>query len=375
MNLIGDWGGFEKLIAALHETGNVKVEHNVTLVGESGAPRQIDVLVTHTEGLYTHRILVECKCWRSAVERLHVDAMVTAVKDLKASRGVFFTTVGYQSGAETTAKANGIELFVVRELSDDEWGGPGRVVDLYLHVVERGVGQFAFPQTTALAPPGTLPSTIAIEARLGRDGVFETSTPVIVSADAEHPEEESTLERVLMEAFDQGAALMLGAPGILQGGEPCTKSSKARVSFIINRPLVLVKAGVPITLRNFEYDMLLRTSQSRVIVDRGDNFLFSLAVVNFVTGQVHAGSRRRGELVSKLVPLAVPEPTEGAAIMKNGSVLRILAPGVQNIETLPSKPPDLVPYVYDMTRKTNLGVVVDGGDAPNRDASDGSTVP
>src|SRR5580692_9275408 len=136
MKLIGDWGGFEKLIAALHETGDVKVEHDVTLVGESEAPRQIDVLVTHTEALSTHRILVECKCWRSAVERLHVDAMITAVKDLKASRGVFFTTVGYQSGAGAVAKAYGIDLYVVRELSDEEWGGPGRLVDLCLHVIE-----------------------------------------------------------------------------------------------------------------------------------------------------------------------------------------------------------------------------------------------
>ncbi len=361
MKLIGDWGGFEKLIATLHETGNVRVEHNVTLVGESGAPRQIDVLVTHTEGLYTHRILVECKCWRRAVERVDVDAMITAVKDLKASRGVFFTTAGYQSGAETVATAHGIDLFVVRELTDDEWGGPGRVVDLYLQVNERGVGNFAFPQTTALALPGTVPSAITIDARLGRDGVFETSTPVIVSADAEHPEEESTLERIVMDAFDQGAGLMLGAPQVLRGGEPCTESRKARVSFIISRPLVLVMAGTPITIRNFEYDMLLRTSQSRIIVDRGDNFHFSLAVVNFVTGQVHAATRRR-ESVSKLVPVVTTEPKDDAAVAKSGTVIRILAPGVYDILTLPSKPPDLVPYVYDMTRKTNLGPAVAGGD-------------
>ncbi|GMA60755.1 NERD domain-containing protein [Alicyclobacillus fastidiosus] len=50
--LVKDWGGFERLVADLHNTGDVKVEHNVVLKGRSGAPRQIDVLITHTHGLY-----------------------------------------------------------------------------------------------------------------------------------------------------------------------------------------------------------------------------------------------------------------------------------------------------------------------------------
>src|SRR5689334_918012 len=135
MDLVGDWGGFEELVAKLHETGTVTVQRDVTLVGKSGAPRQIDVLVTHTEGLYTHRILVECKCWKTEVKRTHIDAMVTAMNDLSASKGVFFTTKGYQSGAETMARASGIELFRVRDLTDEEWGGPGRVVSLFIHII------------------------------------------------------------------------------------------------------------------------------------------------------------------------------------------------------------------------------------------------
>jgi hypothetical protein len=43
-DLVTDWDGFEKLVATLHETGEVTVEHNVVLPGRSGAPRQIDCL-------------------------------------------------------------------------------------------------------------------------------------------------------------------------------------------------------------------------------------------------------------------------------------------------------------------------------------------
>src|ERR1700722_4689178 len=128
---------------------------------------------------------------------------------------------------------------------------------------------------------------------------------------------------------------------------------KARASFIINRPLGLRQGNVMVVLPKFEYDMLVRTSQSRIVVDRSDNFLFTLAVVNFVTGQVQAASRRRGHEVSKLVPLAAPQPNEDSGVIRNGAVLRVLAGGIQNIETMASTPPRLPPFVYDVTRRTN----------------------
>lgn len=101
--MVKDWGGFERLVADLHNTGAVKVEHNVILTGRSGAHRQIDVLITHTQGFYTEKIIVECKYWNTKIKRLHVDAMVAQLQDLNASKAVFFTVKGCQSGAKTMA--------------------------------------------------------------------------------------------------------------------------------------------------------------------------------------------------------------------------------------------------------------------------------
>src|ERR1700730_16684498 len=92
---VSDWGVFERLVAQLHETGSVTVEHNVTLTGRSGATRQIDVLVRHREGLYEHLIVVECKYRNAPIERLHVDALATTIKEVGASRGVLFSTEGF----------------------------------------------------------------------------------------------------------------------------------------------------------------------------------------------------------------------------------------------------------------------------------------
>lgn len=46
-DLIGGWGGFEKLVVALNETGNVLIEHNVVLLGKSS--------VTKTNKIYLFR--------------------------------------------------------------------------------------------------------------------------------------------------------------------------------------------------------------------------------------------------------------------------------------------------------------------------------
>jgi hypothetical protein len=89
-DLVKDWGGFEKLVAELHETGEVTVEHDAILPGRSGAPRQTDVLIRHKQGLYEHLVVAECKYWNSPVERLHVDALATTVREVGASRGVIF---------------------------------------------------------------------------------------------------------------------------------------------------------------------------------------------------------------------------------------------------------------------------------------------
>jgi Restriction endonuclease len=78
--LVTDWGGFERLVVELHETGEVTVQHNVTLTGRSGTPRQIDVLIRYKQGLYEHLIIAECKYWNSSVRREDVDALAMTVR-------------------------------------------------------------------------------------------------------------------------------------------------------------------------------------------------------------------------------------------------------------------------------------------------------
>ncbi len=62
-DVVSDWGGFEEFVKEIHDSGDVVVERDVILTGRSGAPRQIDVHVTHSQGPYKYSTLIECKYW------------------------------------------------------------------------------------------------------------------------------------------------------------------------------------------------------------------------------------------------------------------------------------------------------------------------
>jgi Nuclease-related domain len=109
-DLVTDWDGFEKLVATLHETGEVTVEHNVVLPGRSGAPRQIDVLIRHKQGLYEHLVVAECKYWNSPVERLHVDALATTTIMMTTANSSLHGLLSLNNAAGTAGSMRVLEI-------------------------------------------------------------------------------------------------------------------------------------------------------------------------------------------------------------------------------------------------------------------------
>jgi hypothetical protein len=314
--LVSDWGGFEELIAKLHETGTVKVERDVTLTGKSGATRQIDVLVTHTEGLYTHRILVECKYLTRNVERAHVDEMLKSMDELNASKGVIFTTKGYQSGAETQAKFDGVDIFVVREITDEEWGGPGRNIDFFIHIVSLAFGKMEFPGAMLPMIPGQKPPTVNLSVVAGENG-FESSTPVT------HKGKASTIEKIL----NGIAKLVMGRVNTwrvtFNGGTDCTVYLGHPTNLVFDPPLIMPIEGSPFpaSLPGLTCEIAVRITQSRFKFDRGDRYLFALAVENCITGTVYAASRPKDGEFTSLQELA--KPPANSEPLRNGSIMRV----------------------------------------------------
>ena len=334
-NLINDWGGFEKLVAKLHETGAVEVQHDVTLVGKSGAPRQIDVLVKHREGLYEHLIIVECKYWKDHVKRLHVDALIAAVDDLNASRGVIFSINGFQEGAVLAAKSAAIELFRVRELTDEEWGLPGRVVDFYLQVIQGSFGNPILYNPKTLAQGGTEPKPISINLNFDEKGPV-SSTPLLLPNGQPAI---NRLEKYIWDAVQEGLR-GFNAPGIpLNEGRDGTSYFVAPMNLVPDKPFAIPQGNMLLVTPGISFDLGIKVSQSRMQHDRAAIYLFSLAVENCVNGSVSSAARPKDQDNTELTLLPKPSPEPAKDVMVNGSILRVVVTVMFPFEEMRDKNP------------------------------------
>ena len=314
-----DWGGFEQFVAELHRTGSVTVEHNVTLVGRSGAPRQIDVLVRHKEGLYEHLIVVECKYRKSPVERHDVDAMETTVREVGAARGVIFSTSGFQRGTIKQAAAAKIGLFKIRPLEDDEWGRPGRHLDLWLHLVGFSIGNLEMPGSMRAGPPLPGPLPLALDST---EGGRSSVTPLEIPG-----RPKTTLEELLLRTA-RGSAEQLYRPVVLDfdGAEEGELLRKIKVRIKPDKAAEVTTMGTVLLLPEIAYELGVKITQSRIRVDRGSDYAFVLAVEDCISRTMTIASRRQADDRTTLTDTD-DTPEEGEPY-ENGSIASLWLRGL-----------------------------------------------
>jgi len=103
---------------------NIAVEHNKILKDRNGVERQFDVYWKYEIGGITYESVIECKDYASAVSIEKIDALLGKLHDFPNIRGILATTNGYQSGAETKAKGNNIDVLVIRKADNREFTAP-----------------------------------------------------------------------------------------------------------------------------------------------------------------------------------------------------------------------------------------------------------
>lgn len=318
-----DWGGFEQFVAELHKTGTVVVEHNATLKGKSGAPRQIDVLVRHKEGLYDHLIVVECKFRKSPIKREHVDSMATTIREVGASRGVIFSTNGFQSGAIEQAKQENINLYKVRLLEDDEWGKSGRNVDLWLQLITISIGAFEAPGSMCVGPPPAGPLALVLD---NSDERQSTQTPLIIP---DNPP--TTLEALLIKTARKSARNAYKPVVIdFDGAEEGSLKRKLKVRIKPKLAAEVHSMGALLLLPEITYELGIKISQSRIQIDRGADYIFVLAVEDCVNKAMTIASRASvDEYTSFAQPLRDASTEEP---FQNGSISAMWLSGMTPFE-------------------------------------------
>lgn len=321
-DLVKDWGGFENLIAQLHETGEVTVEHNVVIPGRSGAPRQIDVLIRHKQGLYEHFVVAECKYWRTPVERLHVDALAITVREVRASQGVIFSTKGFQAGAITQAAHDNIDLFVVRDLTDEEWGLPGRHVDLFLHAVGISIGNVQFH--TPFSYPGEEPSNPKLDLHIGKPDT-DSHTPI-----AWEGKNDKTLEEMLSRVARETAQKSFKpVPVQFENGFDGEMRFRVQVDIKPQTPIRASVNGGTVFFPRITFDLGVSITQSRIQIDKAEKYSFALAVEDCVKRNVIAATRCNSDDVTTLTSLNLVAPAASEDVFKNGSLMTLWLEGLQ----------------------------------------------
>lgn len=315
-----DWNAFERFIKELHAAdGDVIVQHNVTEIDRYGAKRQIDVKIVRKSPLYTLTTLVECKRWKEPVGRDRVDVLAASLEGLAANHGAIFTTTGFEEGAVAYARSKGIELYLVRDLSDQEWGLPGRHLHFHLHMAAAELRNVQFaaaaiPLIDELEPDFKLHIDLRPEKALDPQfDLFSTSTgergASLVSLLGE-------AHRLLLSFVSQlKPARDWSQRGILQ------LSARAELDLTATPfcQLRLQKAAVRIERVGFEF--ITHISRSEISVDRGASLDFAVMVESFVSEQRLIAQREKQD--SRIHMHAHQPDTSTDAPLENGSIFRM----------------------------------------------------
>lgn len=122
---------YEKFVAELQQAllnaemftnqNNITVEVNKIITDSCGINRQFDIYWEYELGGITYKTVIECKDYNSKVSVDKIDALIGKIRDIPDLKPVFATKTGYQSGAETKAEQNKVDLLIVREQNDSDW--------------------------------------------------------------------------------------------------------------------------------------------------------------------------------------------------------------------------------------------------------------
>ena len=103
------------------EQKNIEIEINKKILDNFGIEREFDLYWEYELAGVTYKTVIECKDYASRVSIEKIDALIGKIRDIPDLKPVFATKTGYQSGAEAKAKANRMDLLIVRKQRDDDW--------------------------------------------------------------------------------------------------------------------------------------------------------------------------------------------------------------------------------------------------------------
>jgi len=331
-----DWKEFELFIAEVYkDSDKVIVEHDVTLIGKSNAKRQIDVRVTQITKLHTYITIIECKRWKEPVTRQVIDVLYASVEDLNANKGVIFTTKGYEKGAIEYAKSKNIDIFIVRDIRDDEYGSPGKAFSLYLQMFNAKLENFDVKNPRYFSPlglqPKSPPPSFAIHF------TKEQEYPEHLQLFSLNKEKGPNLVKLLI---DIRADLLEKTSDsfnhLLQpenGTPEFVLKTRVKLNFTDYKFRYIKYDSGFIELETMYFDFYRCISQSKMNFDRTESVDFALIVENYISKQRNfiSKSKEKSEInLSK--PIIDDKDIDESEIVQDNSMIKITTEHYVNFE-------------------------------------------
>lgn len=323
LDIIKDWDGFEQLIADLHKTGNkISVKRNIKMIGKSGVNRQIDIVLSQKDGLYEIKTIIECKYWNKKITRSVVDSLISTINDLNVQKGVIFTKIGCQSGAKKYAKYMNIDIFQIRELTNKEWGLPGRIVDFYMHYISKTISDLKIE----FLNPSDVPPNLDIH--------IPTLNPKIPIISKMEKYKVGFLEELLeMIVHDALSAFNKRDAFIINDGEECTRYVTIPVVVdLTKKNVIITNNGNAHYINKMLFDLSLKVKQTRFVFDREIKYDHVLIVENCINSASYLALKDKSKNVSEIEE--IDKEKYNARIkfknenqqdtLTNGSVMRII---------------------------------------------------
>ena len=318
-----DWKNFELFVKDLYSAeGDLIVEHDVTEIGKSGASRQIDVKLTQKTSFHTYTTIIECKFWKKAVERTTVDIVAASIDDLNASKGVIFTTKGYQRGAETYAKSKNIDIFVVRDLLEEEWGNPGRNIQLYLNIIGGEMSKAHFPNARAMLIVEEQPNDMNLEIKLSQENIDDDAFLLYSAKNGDIGPNLTKLLSEVHSTITNNINVIVGQKNEFLDHKLLVKSD-VRVDLTGFEFRQLRNKYAAVNLNEMTLNFVTQISRSELNIDRGKNLDYALIVQNYVSEQAYYVSKNNdsGEMLVSSYKNEKSSPIEPNDVFVNGSTM------------------------------------------------------
>lgn len=237
---------------------------------------------------------------------------------------MIFTTKGYQQGAETYAKSKNIDIFVVRDLLDEEWGEPGRNLLLYLNVISGQMSKVYFPDARAMLIVQEQPKEFNIEIQLNKEN---TEDDQYLLYSVKNGDTGVNLISVLSEihsAITKNINVIVGFKDEFLNHKLIIKSDVV-VDFAEYEFKQFRNKFAAINLTKMVFNFVTQISRSELNMDRADNLDYALIVQNYVSDQCHYVSKRKDDDGLTLYAYEKPnqEVVDNEDKFVNGSTLNV----------------------------------------------------